>query len=41
VLFGGKIRGRRLPAGNYVLVVSATNAAGQSTSRSIAFTLLG
>jgi hypothetical protein len=41
VLFGGKIRGRRLPPGNYVLMVTATNVAGQTASRSIAFTIVG
>ena len=42
VPFRGRIRrGPRFPPGNYVLVVTATNAAGQSAQQSIAFTIVG
>jgi hypothetical protein len=42
VRFAGRIQHLpRLPAGNYMLVVTATNASGQSATRSIAFTIVG
>lgn len=42
VRFGGRIRGGpRFPAGNYVVVVTATGAAGQAVARSLAFTVVG
>ncbi len=41
VSFQGRISpSRKLPPGNYTLVITATNAAGHSTPRSISFTIL-
>jgi hypothetical protein len=41
VPFNGRMRGLpRLPAGNYVLAVRATNAAGQASTQSIRFTVV-
>jgi hypothetical protein len=41
VPFKGRIGGSRLPAGNYVLRVTATNLAGQSVAQTIRFTIVG
>jgi hypothetical protein len=41
VSFAGEIQSLpRLPAGNYVLVVVASNGAGQSATQSVRFTIV-